>query len=189
MKGRFAICFLSLLVVACLLSLFGCRGNSSDNQMRKATERSMREAQSQVGMPAIKNFQERKLAKLIFELRDQEKLICYAYIASWEGKLIFVGKCIGYGLPYSIQYTSPQKLEHMGTAGYNVMPQADPNGLFMPEGLSATWLMMIDPEGNPRPVYFEPQIVVSPFPLHDIRSRTRPSIADPGDLSTKPPTE
>ena len=47
------------------------------------------------------------------------------------------------------------------------MPQADPNGLFMPSGLSATWLMMIDQRtGEARPVYVEPQIIVSPFPLH-----------------------
>lgn len=32
---------------------------------------------------------------------------------------------------------------------------------------SATWLMMIDPKTNsPRPVYIEPEIVVSPLPLH-----------------------
>ena len=36
----------------------------------------------------------------------------------------------------------------------------------MPTSSSATWLMMIDPEDNkPRPVYIEPEIVVSPFPL------------------------
>ena len=48
-----------------------------------------------------------------------------------------------------------------------VLPQPDPNGLFMPTSSSATWLMMVDPNGGkPRPVYIEPEIVVSPFPLH-----------------------
>jgi len=32
--------------------------------------------------------------------------------------------------------------------GMTTIPQPDPNGLFMPDGLSATWLMMIDPETN-----------------------------------------
>lgn len=46
------------------------------------------------------------------------------------------------------------------------MPQSEPNGLFMPDSLSATWLMMIDPDtGEPRPVYVEPLIIVSPFKL------------------------
>jgi len=35
----------------------------------------------------------------------------------------------------------------------------------MPDGLSATWLMMIDKDGKSRPVYIEPEIIVSPFPL------------------------
>lgn len=48
-----------------------------------------------------------------------------------------------------------------------ILPQADPNGLFMPTSSSVTWLIMIDPKTNePRPVYIEPEIVVGPFPLH-----------------------
>ena len=38
---------------------------------------------------------------------------------------------------------NPNTIESYGT-----MPQAEPNGLFSPVGLSATWLMMIDPETN-----------------------------------------
>ena len=158
------------LVLLSMLFFVGCQGNfeeSSDKKLARQTEQSMKEANRQIGMPAIKNFQERKLAKMIFELRDQEDLITYAYIVNLEGKLIFIGKCIGFGLPYSVQYTNPMKqLSH----GSNItLPQADPNGLFMPDGLSATWLMMIDPKTNkPRPVYIEPQIIVSPFPLHNM---------------------
>ena len=37
---------------------------------------------------------------------------------------------------------------------------------FMPTSSSATWLMMIDPKTKKaRPVYIEPEIVVSPFKL------------------------
>ena len=134
----------------------------------------MDEAVRQVGMPAIVNFQERKLAKMIFELRDREDLICYAYIkCEYTGELTFIGKCVGYGLPYSVQYTNPEKIANRwgnsDVKSYSdlwTLPQADPNGLFMPTGLSATWLMMIDPKTNePHPVYIEPEIVVSPFEL------------------------
>ncbi len=172
----------SMVVVVALLLCFnvvGCvedrSSSTADEDMQKKTEQSMKEANSQIGMPAIENFQEKKLAKMIFELRDQEDLITYAYLVNLNGDLIFIGKCIGFGLPYSVQYTSPQKLvdvEDYGISSYQsndsaIIPQADPNGLFMPDGLSATWLMMIDPKTNePRPVYVEPQIIVSPFPLH-----------------------
>ena len=153
-----------LLAVMIIISLTvsGCV-NDADSIQRRETNEALKEAHSQIGMPAIQNFQERKLAKMIFELRDKADLITYAYIANWEGKLIFIGKCLGFGLPYSVQYTNPEKYYHTGAT----LPQADPNGLFMPDGLSATWLMMIDPKTNePRPVYVEPQIIVSPFPLH-----------------------
>lgn len=143
---------------------------NSDEQTAHKQEQMMKEANSELGMPAITNFQEKKLAKMIMEQRDREDLVCYAYIVNqMTGKLVFLGKCLGYGLPYSTQYTNPMKtVSSWESSGYcEQLPQADPNGLFMPEGLSATWLMMIDPEnGEPRPVYLEPEIIVSPFKLH-----------------------
>jgi hypothetical protein len=166
-----------IIVLTILIMVVGCswfRDDSADRQMQKQTESAMKEANTQIGMPAIVNYQERKLAKMIFELRDKEDLITNAYIVNhMEGKLVFIGKCIGYGLPYSIQYTNPEKvIRYSGSSVYSgsspsTISQADPNGLFMPQGLSATWLMMINPETNePRPVYVEPEILVSPFKLH-----------------------
>ena len=88
------------------------------------------------------------------------------------GELKFIGKCIGFGLPYCVQFTNPEKpLIIDGTTGRpssdgTTIPQAEANGLFMPQTLSATWLMMIDPKTNePKPVYLEPEIIVSPFQL------------------------
>ena len=159
------IALLALLLAGC-----GDTESSADKKQKEATQKLMSEAERQLGMPAITNFQERRLAKMIFELRDQEDLTTYAYIVNhMTGKLVFLGKCIGFGLPYSVQYTNPSYITEYGRDGRGgkVLPQPDPNGLFMPQGLSATWLMMLDPETKEtRPVYVEPQILVSPFPLH-----------------------
>ena len=173
---------LGLILLLILLLLFsGCSKQTkegADVVQSKQTAIAMAEAQRQVGMPNIVNFQQRKLMKLIYELCDKEDLICYAYIKSdYQGKLFFIGKCMGYGIPFSAQFTNPERVvqgDHQlgyDMAGYvnypMKLPQADPNGLFMPTSSSATWLMMIDPETNePRPVYIEPEIVVSAFPLH-----------------------
>lgn len=154
-----------------LVFLFGCNEPTkpnSDKIQQKQTEQALSEAQRQIGMPNITNFQQRKLMKMIYELCDKEDLITYAYIKSdYQGKLFFIGKCIGYGIPFSAQFTNPEKVIYQTyDSGASTLPQADPNGLFMPTSSSATWLMMIDPEtGKPRPVYIEPEIVVSPFPL------------------------
>jgi hypothetical protein len=45
------------------------------------------------------------------------------------------------------------------------LPQPEPNGLFMPPDSEATWIMCSDGSGGVRPVYSEPRLVVSPFPL------------------------
>lgn len=163
---------ISIAIITVCIVIGGCSPvttKSSDKVMAEQTEMAMREANAQVGMPAIKNFQERKLAKMIFELRDREDLICYAYIVNqMKGELVYIGKCLGFGLPYSVQYTNPEVIaDSLHQGGYAILPQADPNGLFMPEGLSATWLMMLDKNGEPHPVYVEPEIMVSPFPLHE----------------------
>ena len=164
------IFYLGIIFSLIILNLnSGCKKTHGiDGKLAFQQEKLMQEANSQTGMPAIKNFQERKLMKMILELRDQENLICYAYIIpEMTGKPVFLGKCIGYGLPYATQYTNPEKVEQSYSQSYGTLPQADPNGLFMPSQADATWLMLIDPSTNEaRPVYIESRILVSPFKLN-----------------------
>lgn len=163
---RLATVFVLALMVVFTLGIASCEQVSTDSKQKERTEKLMAEADRQVGMPNIINFQQKKLMKMVYELCDKENLITYAYIKSdYQGKLFFIGKCIGFGIPFSAQYTNPERVaKYYGTG--MTLPQPDPNGLFMPTSSSATWLMMIDPKTNkPRPVYIEPEIVVSPFPL------------------------
>ena len=182
--------FKSFVTIMCILFLACmCMGasecsstapnsNSSDAVQAKATQLMLSEAQRQVGMPSIVNFQQRKLMKMVYEQCDRSDLICYAYIKSdYQGKLVFIGKCIGFGIPFSAQFTNPMRIydaeqeggvigKYQDNGEVQVLPQADPNGLFMPTSSSATWLLMIDPAtGKTTPVYIEPEIVVSTFPL------------------------
>ena len=101
---------------------------------------------------------EKKQAKEILELRDNSDLVCYAYTkCEGTGKYVYLGRCMGYGLPYSTQYTAPEASVHQhGTLV--TLPQADPNGLYLPEGLSATWLYLIN---EAQVTYAEPEIIVS----------------------------
>lgn len=167
----YAICSV-VLIVTCMT---GCeqRPQTSDEVQRAQSERIFAEGTAQVGMPAIKNFRERKLLKEILELRDQDGLVTYTYLYNErEGKLVFLGETIGYGIPYATQFTNPQKIEsYRGSSGghyaFEALPQADPNGLFSPSSAEGTWIMLKDPRGKDvKPVYVEPRIVVSPFPLH-----------------------
>ena len=120
---------------------------SSDKVQQKQQETLLQEATNQVGMPAIKNFRERKLLKDILELRDQSGLITYTYLYNeFNGKLVFLCDSIGYGIPYSTQFTNPEKVDNYN---YNItLPQADPNGLFSPSSASGTWVMCKNPNGT-----------------------------------------
>lgn len=171
-----------LSFVALVAIMFaGCSGNkTSDSVMNEQIEDLVAEANRQIGVPALVNFQEKKTLKWIYELCDQEDLICHAYLYNYATGDIgrYLGKCLGYGVPYSTQFSNPIKYQGVMTdkvineAGrdwtysYELMPQAEPNGLFKPEGMSATWLIMIDKKGDPRPMYVEPLIIVSPMKLH-----------------------
>jgi len=193
MKRRFTL--VEIMIVATIIAIIGsvlmgaiggirkkAGGMSNpvdaDTAVQVEQERAMQEIVREIGIPAIKNWQEKRMLKMLYELRDREDLICYAYLVNEINGQVgqYLGKCIGYGLPDSTQFSNPEKetvnWAHTGANGvggvYGTLPQAEPNGLFMPEGLSATWLMMIDPKDDkPRPVYIEPSIIVSPFPLHE----------------------
>ena len=160
--------FVLITLVLIMFVGVGCvdSTDTSDKKAAKQTEEIMRESARQCGMPNIVNHQEKKMAKLIIEQCDRADLICYAYKENLHGQFIFLGKCVGYGLPYSVQYTNPKKKVYGTNGGSIAIPQADPAGLFKPEGLPATWLNLINPADNkPYTVYMEPEITVSPFPI------------------------
>lgn len=161
------------MLCAALMFVVGCETPppTSDDIQREQQEKLLAEGTAQTGMPAIKNYRERKLMKDIIELRDQTGLITYTYLYNeMQGRLVFLCDSIGYGIPYATQYTNPQKYERVnlsgGGYGYQTLPQADPNGLFSPASAEGTWVMCKNPNGSDtRPVYIEPRVVVSPFKL------------------------
>ena len=156
-----------LLASIVLLASCDLNGETSRTEQEQTEQQGklVSEAQKQCGMPALVNFQERKMMKKVIEQRDKADLVCYAYLFSNQtGRLIYIGKCMGYGLPYSTQYTNPQRVDLL-TGGIAAIPQPDPNGLYMPSDAHGTWLLMIKPDGDTTPVYVEPDVIVSPFKL------------------------
>ena len=152
-----------LLIAAATATDNGCQ--NSDSIQSQQQEAILKEGTAMTGMPAIRNFRERKLLKEILELRDQDGITTYTYIvAEMTGKLVFIGESIGYGIPYATQYTNPHKIAYSGSGA--VIDQADPNGLFSPASAEGTWIMLFDKATKKvRPVYIEPRVIVSPFRL------------------------
>lgn len=154
-------------LVGLSLTACGVSQPSSDEKQSAQQEVILQEGTAAVGMPNIKNFRERRIMKDILEMRDQDGLTTYTYtFAEASGQKTFFCHSIGFPISAATQFTNPQKMEYLSNHGYYTIPQADPNGLFSPESAEGTWVMCVDPStGKARPVYSEPKLFASPFPL------------------------
>lgn len=165
---------LVICLTAAAFLLTGCfEENVADKRERIATAELTAMASTQVGMPGVTRFTEKRNLKMLYEMRDDPKLSTIAYIVDLNGKFHKVCDALGYGFPYATQYTNPMRDTFYGgsegtggTGNHFQMPQPEPNGLFMPNSADGTWIMCLNPETkNVQPVYVEPRVVVSPFPL------------------------
>ena len=156
-----------VFVLPFVLALTACdefKESSTQIERRKQEELSLQAVQS-VGMPSIVNFAEKRMMKDILELRDKN-VATTTYLVGMNNQLTKVCDSVGYGLPYATQYTNPQRVSGTDGHGYVTLPQADPNGLYSPASADGTWVLCVDhKDGKAKPIYIEPRIVVSPFPL------------------------
>jgi hypothetical protein len=156
------------LAVIAALALTGCDApTSTATQIEsKKQEQLTLQGVQQVGLPAIVNFQEKRVLKQILELRDT-KIVTITYISDLQGKLHKRCDSIGYGIPYATEYTNPSMVNYRGNGVYTTLPQADPNGLYSPASAEGTWVLCANPKkpDEVAPVYIEDRITVSPFPL------------------------
>lgn len=148
----------------------GCsRETVADQRERQQTERITEQASTQVGMPAITRYTEKRNLKMIYEKRDDAKLSTVAYLFDLNGHLHKLCDSLGYGFPYATQFTNPHRPLNPGISNSAMADQPEPNGLFMPNAADGTWVLCLNPATKDlEPVYVEPRVVVSPFPLKAI---------------------
>lgn len=162
--------FITITAIAAAVALASCGEYtpSADVIQNAKQEELAKQSVQSVGMPAIKNFQEKRILKDILELRDNPQFNTYTYTEDMSGRLHLRCNSIGYGIPYATQYTNPQKIEDYGSYGQVAVAQPDPNGLFSPASADGTWVLCKVPgKDDVRPVFMEPRIIVSPFPLEN----------------------
>ena len=155
-----------LLVLPLLAVLTACDDHPDSRRIEAAKQEELQlQAVQSVGMPAITNFAEKRMFKDILELRDRS-VPTTTYLVGMNNQLTKVCDSVGYGLPYATQYTNPQ-MRVSGQNGNVTLPQADPNGLYSPASADGTWVLCVDhKDGKAKPVYIEPRILVSPFPIN-----------------------
>ncbi len=158
-----------LLFLGLVFALLGC-GDSATEKASEDVQQLAQRLYSEVGTPEINNFQEYKFAKQIMEMQD-ERITTYTYHVDRNGRRHFICKSIGYGLPYSTQLTNPKQFQNGLGEAANTLPQREPNGLYMPNNVDATWVLCADGAGGVEPVYSEPKLFVSPVPIDSLAGR------------------
>ena len=171
---------LLFIVILSTTTLSGCfreRERSADEKTQARQERIQAEGERQNGLPNIVNYSELKNVNFIYEKRDQANLTTYLYTkAEMTGALHFIGKGVGFGLPYATQRSSPTKIVRVyyrGVLGIRepiTVPQSEPNGLFMPSSADATWQFIVNRKtGKIELTYFEDKLNVfqSPQPCNN----------------------
>ena len=148
-----------------------CEHESADRLQAIKTEQVMKEMNKSVGMPNISNFTMKNQLKEIYEACDDAGLLRYAYVYNeFSGEMLYLGECMGYGIPYSTQFSNPERQVYNHSTSLT-LPQPEPDGLFKPEGLSATWLLLKNPAtGEFEPQYIEPTILVLSFKISGKKS-------------------
>src|ERR1700722_6681554 len=117
----------AMIVVANVIVwfLFVANQSTSDQLQHTQQEVILHAANAATGMPAIVNFEERKMLKRILEIRDHV-INTTTYIVDMNGRPHKIWDSIGYGFPLSTQFTNPSQ-NPLKTV---VLSQAEPNGLF-----------------------------------------------------------
>ena len=157
-----------VMMLAVLLAAASCErgsGSKADAEQAAATAELQGESNRQVGMPGVTSFTEKRLVRQLYELRDQQDLSTYTYVVDFQGRLWHVCNSVGYGIPFSAQFSNPEVGRRYNGTPYTV-PQPEPNGLWPPTSSSATWVVCASPDGEFEPLYVESSITVSPFRLN-----------------------
>jgi hypothetical protein len=154
-------------LIVLMMAFVACAGGgpTSDQIQAQQAEADRAEAVGSVGPPAITKWTEMRFAKQLYELRDNPTLT-YVYMKNIDGSFTCIGEALGYGLPYGVQYSNPEKVIMNNSYGYGTLPQAEPNGLFMPDTAEATWVQMKDPNtGGVAVAYFEERLTILPYQI------------------------
>lgn len=161
-----------IVAISAVAALAGCDQQPTADQMQNQKQEALnKQAVMSVPMPTIGNFAEKRELKQIYEMRDNS-ITTYTYFLDMQSHTHKLCDSIGFPIPYATEFTNPSHIEASYQSGYAILPQADPNGLYTPSSADGTWILCKNPNPNPPagqptsgPVYAEPRVITSPFPL------------------------
>lgn len=125
-------------------------------------------------VPSLGETKTETQSRLEIEVRSirSKEVPTFTYIRSMRGPLVFAGESLGFGLIELVEFTGRPALvmdyADSGGSGFQKLPQDQVSPQLMPLDISANWVSLKDTaDGEYKPVYFGPDIVISSFPLHN----------------------
>lgn len=138
---------------------------SSTTAASDQQERMLKEAHKSIGLPAVRNFREKRLLKMLYELRDQDGLRTFTYlVAQQTGKVVKLCDSMGYPLSDATGFTSPDRVVRDNGTAFGTITQAEPNALFTPDSSNGYWVMCLGSD-KATPAFVTGDLVVTSYPL------------------------
>lgn len=168
MKGKLTSLLLAGL---CILTLTGCWESVPNQEALDQQAVAQQQAQYAAAqpIPAFNWSMERHLVTQLYQIRNQQA----ATHSVWRSdRGVIEGDCpsIGFGIPYDTSLTNPlQVTRYSGIGGthlhYDVVEQAEPNGVFASKNTAATWVLCASDGGKIEPIYVETKVTTYPYPV------------------------
>lgn len=116
---------------------------------------------------------ERHVVTEVYKARN-DTISTYTYtVFQMTGQIVEICPSIGYPIPYSTQLTSPERIEARSQAGYAILSNPEPNGLYPPNSADATIVNCVNPDGSLTPTYWEDRVFALPYRVKADRTLER----------------
>lgn len=158
------------LVVVAGFTLSGCTYDDAASKESNQVAQQQKIYVDNQPVPAFDWSLERHVFTEIYKARNNA-VITYSYVRNLNGQVYFKCKSIGFPLASNMQLTAPES-EIYQHAGYSILPQAEPNGLFSSPSTSGTYVMCLNSDGTVSPAYFEDNVETHMSPLNDMGLET-----------------
>lgn len=162
----------TILALAGLALLTACGPSDSADAKDRATADAQQDQYSKAQpVPMFDYSLERDVAIQLYKARNNN-VATHTVWRSDLGKVLGDCTSIGYPIPYDTSLTNPMKIGRRGmTAGggvYDVIEQAEPNGLYSSKNSIATWIrcvIEVDDIATTVPIYVEDRVTAYPYPV------------------------
>jgi len=169
-KKLLGTAIIALALVGVLL-LAGCGKESADAKDQKNVDKQQDQYSVAQPVPHFDYSLERDVYIQLYKARNNN-VATHTVWRSQFGKVLGDCPSIGYPIPYDSSLTNPLKIGRVkmrgGGGAYDVIEQAEPNGLYSSKNSIATWIrcvVEIDGVAKQVPLYEENMVSAYPYPV------------------------